>query len=182
MLEAMFRLGPLLTPCNDGHGNNSLRVSLIAKPRVSDTQTLSTNKHMDGHEWVHIMITEHMKWYGWVHTNNHYTHITETRFLEARHETQRWEIERHITRVKSYSVGCLSYSRVKNKNMHIFAFFVFDLFYVRQEKRQKILFSFWNSLILSNACVIIATRRVGYSITRRLIRFNNNIPWLARAI
>ena len=37
----------------------------------------------------------------------------------------RWELQRHITRVKS-------------NNMYIFAFFVFDSFYVMQEKRQKI--------------------------------------------
>ena len=41
----------------------------------------------------------------------------------------------------------------QENNMYIFAFFVFHLFYVMQEKRQKILLSFCNSLILSNACV-----------------------------
>ena len=40
--------------CNDGDGNNRLRVTWIASPPESDTQTLSTNKHMDWHEWVHI--------------------------------------------------------------------------------------------------------------------------------
>ena len=44
-------------------------------------------------------------------------------------DTRRQNFGRHITRVKS-------------NNMYIFAFFVFDLFYVRQEKRQKILLSF----------------------------------------
>ena len=53
---------------------------------------------------------------------------------EAIHETQRWELERHITRVKS-------------SNMYILAFFVFDLFYVMQEKRQEILLSFWNKVL-----------------------------------
>ena len=98
---------------------------------------------------------------------------------EARHETKRWELERQ--------------TRDKTKNMNMFALFVsssfpgpfpdqgpgnedvfvFDLFYVRQEKRQKILLPFWNSLILFNVCVIIGTRRIGHSITRRF----NNIPW-----
>ena len=51
----------------------------------------------------------------------------------------------------------------------IFAFFLFDLFYVMQEKIQKIFLSFWNSLILSNVCVNInGTRPICNSITRRL--------------
>ena len=45
----------------------------------------------------------------------------------------------------------------------IFAFFLFYLFYVMQEKIQKILLSFWNSLILSNVCVIFGTRPIGDS-------------------
>ena len=59
-------------------------------------------------------------------------------------------------------------TRAKSNNMYIFAFFVFDLLYVRQEKRQKIFLSFWNSLILSNVCFIIGTRPTSDSITRRL--------------
>ena len=50
-------------------------------------------------------------------------------------------------------------SRVKSNDMYIFAFFLFDLFYVMQEKIQKILLSFWNSLILSNVCVIMERDR-----------------------
>ena len=69
---------------------------------------------------------------------------------------------------------------LRTRTCIFFAFFVFDLFYVRQDKRQKILLLFWNSLSLSNVCVNIATRRIGYSITRRLIRFNNNIPWITQ--
>ena len=54
-----------------------------------------------------------------------------------------------------------------SKKMYMFVFFVFDLFYMRQKKRQNILLSFWNSLILSNECIIVR-RRIGDSITRRL--------------
>ena len=51
---------------------------------------------------------------------------------EAGHETQRWELERHITRVKS-------------NNIYIFAIFVFTfIFYVTQDRRQKIR---WNKVL-----------------------------------
>ena len=47
-----------------------------------------------------------------------------------------------------------------------FAFFLFDLFYVMQEKIQKILLSFWNSLILLNVCVINGTRPIRVDINK----------------
>ena len=50
-------------------------------------------------------------------------------------------------------------TRVKSNNTYIFAFFVFALFYVIQEKRQKILLK--QSLILWSVCVIIVTRPIG---------------------
>ena len=37
--------------------------------------------------------------------------------------------------------------RFKSNDMYILAFFVFDLFYVMQEKIQKILLSFWNKVL-----------------------------------
>ena len=53
--------------------------------------------------------------------------------------------------------------------MYIFAFFFFDLSYVRQGKGRKILlFTLKQSLILWNVCVIIGTRPIGDSITPRL--------------
>ena len=62
-------------------------------------------------------------------------------------------LERHITRIKS-------------NNMYIFAFFVFDLFYVMQEKRQKIILK--PSLVLPNVFVISGMQPIGDSIIPRL--------------
>ena len=56
-----------------------------------------------------------------------------------------WELQRHTTRVKSNS-------------MYIVAVFVFDLFYVRQEKRQKILLSFWNKVLFCRMSVLLLER------------------------
>ena len=61
----------------------------------------------------------------------------------TRYETQGWE--RHITGVKS-------------SNMYIIPFFVFDLFYVIQEKRQKILLSFWNKVLFCRMFVLLLER------------------------
>ena len=62
-------------------------------------------------------------------------------------------LERHITRIKS-------------NNMYIFAFFVFDLFYVMQEKRQKIILK--PSLVLPNVFVTSGMQPIGDSIIPRL--------------
>ena len=62
---------------------------------------------------------------------------------EARHETQRWELERHITHL-SGATTCI-----------FCAFFVCDLFYVIQEKRQKILLSFWNKVLFWRMFVLL---------------------------
>ena len=90
---------------------------------------------------------------------------------EARHQMQRRELERHITCVKS------------NSMYHCFAFFVFDLFCVMQEKHQKILLSFWNKVLFCRMFVLLLERdRSVIRSHQDLIRFNNNIPWLARTI
>ena len=70
-------------------------------------------------------------------------------------ERQRWELERHIT-----------ITRVKSNNTYIFAFFVFDLFYVRQEKHQKILLHSETVLFCRMFCVIIGTLLIGDSVTQ----------------
>ena len=71
----------------------------------------------------------------------------------------------------------------ESNNMYIFAFFVFDLFNVRQEKRQKVLLSFWNRVFFCRMFVLLLERdRPVIRSHQDLIRFNNNIPWLARTI
>ena len=50
---------------------------------------------------------------------------------------------------------------IKSNDMYIFAFFLFDLFCVMQEKIQKILLSFWNKVLFCRMFVIIETRRIG---------------------
>ena len=66
---------------------------------------------------------------------------------EARHETQtRWELE-----------GATS-DTLKSNNMCIFGVFDFDLFYVRQENRQKILLSFWNKVVFCRMFLLLLER------------------------
>ena len=80
---------------------------------------------------------------------------TESQKLDMR--TQRWQLERHIAHVKS-------------NNIYIFfAFFVFALLFVIQEKRQKVwLFILKQSLILLSVYVIIVTRLVRDEFTPKL--------------
>ena len=49
-------------------------------------------------------------------------------------------------------------TRVKSNDMYIFAFFLFDSFYVMQEKIQKILLSFWNKVLFCWMFVLLLER------------------------
>ena len=55
--------------------------------------------------------------------------------------------------------------------MYIFAFFLFDLFYVMQEKIQKILLSFWNKVLFCWMFVLLLER------DRSVIRPHQDLIW-----
>ena len=61
---------------------------------------------------------------------------------EARHEMQRWELERHITRVRRTT--CLFLLSLS---------FIYPM-WCKRSVRKSVLLSFWNK-VLSNVCVII---------------------------
>ena len=61
----------------------------------------------------------------------------------AWHKMQRWELECHIMCQELLSTT------------YIFAFFVFALFYVMQEKCQKIWLSFWNKVLFCGALLLL---------------------------
>ena len=93
-----------------------------------------------------------------------------------------WQPEaRHKTQVRNWTPNtCQDQEHVYVCTLY--PLFVFDLFYVRQEKHQKVLLSFWNSLILSNVCVIIGMRRIRHLITRRLDKVQQQHTLTSRTI
>ena len=65
--------------------------------------------------------------------------------LHSKEQMYWWLSQKLDTRGRGDNLNATS--RVKSNNMYIFALFVFALFYVIQEKHQKILLSFWNKVL-----------------------------------
>ena len=75
----------------------------------------------------------------------------------------------HLTLTQiNWEMNCITKNKCTNESQNI-DFFVFALFYVIQEKRQKILLSQWNKVLFCRVfvCVVIRTRPIGDSINKR---------------
>ena len=113
----------------------------------------------------HLMLTQ-------INSETNFIAKNKCRQSEARHETQKWELE--------------CQTRVKTNNMYMFALFVqsLSLIYSMWGKKSIRKSYFHSETVLFCQMFVLLLERDGSVIRSHedLIRFNNNIPRLARTI